>query len=84
MAIARAFGENTDHLPDHEAALLSVKAVKRLLVDLNISDKLGDYGTNEAHFEEIAKAALSADQLISNNPRQVTEQDVVNILKANL
>ena len=71
-------------MPDHEAALLSVKAVKHLLHDLNISCKLGDYGASAAHFEEIAKAALSADQLISNNPRQATEQDVVNILKANL
>ena len=84
MAIAAAFGEDIEDMPDHEAALLSVKAVKRLLDDLNISYRLGDYGANEAHFEEIAKAALSADQLISNNPRQVTEQDVVNILKANL
>ena len=82
--IAAAFGEDIEDMPDHEAALLSVKAVKHLLDDLNISYKLGDYEANEAHFEEIAKATLSADQLISNNPRQVTEQDVVNILKANL
>jgi len=83
-AIARAFGENIEHLPDHKAALLSVEAVKHLLNDLNISYKLGDYGADEKHFEEIAKAALSAGQLISNNPRQVTEQDVLNILQANL
>jgi len=82
--IAAAFGEDIEDMPDHEAALLSVKAVKHLLDDLNISYKLGDYEANEAHFEEIAKATLSADQLISNNPRQVTEQDVVSILKANL
>ena len=84
IAIASAFGEDIEDMPDHEAALLSVKAVKDLLDDLNISYKLGDYGADEAHFEEIAKAALSANQLISNNPRQVTELDVVNILKANL
>jgi len=83
-AIAAAFGENIEKLPDHEAALLSVKAVKSLLGDLNISCKLSDYGANEKHFEDIAKAAMSAGQLISNNPRQVTVQDVVNILKANL
>lgn len=82
--IAEAFGEDIEDMPDHEAALLSVKAVKDLLNDLNISYKLGDYGANAMHFEGIAKAALSAGQLISNNPRQATEQDVVNILKANL
>ncbi|OQY43506.1 MAG: hypothetical protein B6240_12270 [Desulfobacteraceae bacterium 4572_87] len=82
--IAAAFGEDIEDMPEHEAALLSVKAVKDLLNDLNISYKLGDYGADAVHFEGIAKAALSAGQLISNNPRQVTEQDVVNILKANL
>ena len=82
--IAAAFGEDIEDMPDHEAALLSVKAVKDLLNDLNISYKLGDYGADAVHFEGIAKAALSAGQLIGNNPRQVTEQDVVNILKANL
>jgi len=83
-AIAAAFGEDTRNLPDHEGALLSVKAVRSLLSDLNISCKLSDYGAKEKHFEDIAKAAMSAGQLISNNPRQVTEQDVVDILKANL
>jgi alcohol dehydrogenase len=83
-AIAAAFGEDTRNLPDHEGALLSVKAVRSLLSDLNISCKLSDYGAKEKHFEDIAKAAMSAGQLISNNPRQVTEQDVVDILKDNL
>ena len=55
-----------EDMPDHEAALLSVKAVKDLLNDLNISYKLGDYGADAVHFEGIAKAALSAGQLISN------------------
>jgi alcohol dehydrogenase class IV len=61
-----------------------VKAIKCLLNDLDISFRLADYGVKEKHFHEIAKAALSAGQLISNNLRQVTEQDVVNILKANM
>ncbi len=82
--IAAAFGENIQNLPDYEAAQLSVKAVKSLLKDLNISCKLNDYGVSAKHFEDIAEAAMSAGQLISNNPRQVTSRDVVNILKANL
>ncbi len=83
-AVAKAFGEDISRLPDHEGAMLSVKAVKNLLQDLGISFKLADYGAKEKHFGEIAKAALSAGQLISNNPRQVTEQDVLNILQNNL
>ena len=83
-AIAEAFGENIRTLPIHEAALLSVKAIKSLLNDLDISFRLADYGAQEKHFHEIAEAAMSAGQLISNNPRQVTVQDVMNILKANM
>ena len=83
-SIAKAFGENIETLPVHESALSSVKAVKSLLNDLGISFRLTDYGAQEKHFHEIAKAAMSAGQLISNNPRRVTEQDVVNILKANM
>jgi alcohol dehydrogenase class IV len=83
-AIAGAFGEDVQNHPPHEAALLSVKAIKDLLHDLNISYRLSDYGAKESHFKEIAKAALSAGQLIGNNPRQVNEEDVVKILKASL
>ncbi|EFK10086.1 conserved hypothetical protein [delta proteobacterium NaphS2] len=53
-------------------------------MEASISFRLADCGTQEKHFHEIAKAAMSAGQLISNNPRQVTAQDVVNILKANM
>ena len=84
IEIARDFGEEVDNKPDHEAAMLSVRAIKSLLTDLGISYKLGDYGAKEEDFEEIAKAAMSAKQLISNNPRQVTEAEIIKILKANM
>jgi alcohol dehydrogenase class IV len=84
IEIAKAFGEQTGGLPDHEAALLSAAAIRRLLDDLGISYRFGDYGASKGDFEEIAKAALSAAQLISNNPRQVTEEDVIKILRANM
>ena len=72
-------------MPHRDSRLFQGSAVhKSLLGDLNISCKLSDYGANEKHFEDIANAAMSAGQLISNNPRQVTAQDVINILKANL
>jgi alcohol dehydrogenase class IV len=84
IEIARAFGEDVECKPNHEAAMLSVKAIKSLLKDLGISYKLGEYGAKEGDFEDIAQAAMSAGQLISNNPRQVTKEEIVKILKANM
>lgn len=83
IAIARAFGENTRKLSDIEAARLSVKAVKSLLEDVGISYRLSDYGVPREEFQALAKATVGAVRLISNNPRSVTEQDVVRILEAN-
>jgi len=83
IEIARAFGENTTGLSEIEAARLSVKAIKSLLDDVGISYKLSTYGVPRADFAALAKATVGAARLISNNPRTVTEQDVIRIFEAN-
>ncbi len=81
--IARAFGENTDGLPEIEAARLSVKAVKNLLDDLDISYKLSQYNIPKEEIPSVAKAAIGAARLISNNPRKPTEKEVIKLLEVN-
>lgn len=81
--IAEAFGERTKGLSKMEAARLSVKAVKSLLDDVGISYKLGTYGVPRSEFAALATATVGAARLISNNPRKVTEADVIGILEAN-
>jgi alcohol dehydrogenase class IV len=83
IQIARAFGENTEGLPEIEAALLSVKAIKSLLDDLGISYRLGYYGIPREEIPGLAKAAIGAVRLISNNPRKATEEDVIRLLDSN-
>lgn len=83
IRIAEAFGERTKHLPETQAAGLSVKAVKSLLDDVGISYRLSDYGVPREEFGALAKATVGAVRLISNNPRSVTEQDVIRLLEAN-
>jgi len=83
IRIAEAFGERTKGLPEIQAARLSVKAVKSLLDDLGISYKLSSYGVPREEFPALAKATVGAVRLISNNPRTVTEDDVIGILEAN-
>jgi alcohol dehydrogenase len=81
--IAKAFGEKTRGLPDIQAARLAVKAVESLLDDLGISYKLSSYDVPREEFPALAKATVGAVRLISNNPRSVTEADVIGILEAN-
>jgi alcohol dehydrogenase len=83
IQIARAFGEKTKRLTEIQAARLSVTAVKSLLDDLRISYRLSSYDVAREEFPAIAKATVGATRLISNNPRTVTEADVINILEAN-
>ena len=81
--IAEAFGADISGLPQYEASALSVTAIKRLLEDLDISYRLGDYGVSREAIGELAKSAMGAARLINNNPRQVSQKDVVDILEAN-
>jgi alcohol dehydrogenase class IV len=81
--IARAFGEDTCGKPETEAARLAVAAVKALLNDLGVSYALKDYGVPRQAIPDLAKATLGAARLISNNPRKVSEKDVIAILEKN-
>jgi len=83
IQIARAFGESPDGLPEIVGARLSVQAIKSLLDDLGISYKLSDYGVPREEIPALAKAAIGAVRLISNNPRKVMEKEVVGLLEKN-
>lgn len=81
--IAEAFGEDTAGVSAVEGARLAVMAVKDLLDDVGISYKLSTYGVPQEEFPAIAKATVGAVRLISNNPRDVTEDAVIRLLEAN-
>jgi alcohol dehydrogenase len=83
VEIARAFGEYTDGLSELEGAMLAVEAVRSLLDDLGISYRLSSYGVPKDEFPVLAKATVGAIRLISNNPRDVKEIDVIRLLEAN-
>lgn len=81
--IAQAFGENTAALSNMEAASLAIKTIKSMLDDFGISYRLSSYDVPRDAIPDLAKAAIGAVRLISNNPRSVTEKDVIAILEAN-
>jgi alcohol dehydrogenase len=81
--IVRAMGEAPEGISDTEGARLAVSAVQALLDDLSISTKLSSYDIPREVFPDIAKATVGAVRLISNNPRDVSEKDVIELLEAN-
>jgi alcohol dehydrogenase len=83
IKIAEAFGEDTNGMNEMAAAGLAVKAVKSMLDDFGISYRLGSYNVPREVIPELAKATIGAARLISNNPRSVSEKDVITLLEAN-
>ena len=81
--IARAMGENPEGISEMEGARLAVTAVQALLDDVGISTKLRSYDVPREVFPDLAKATVGAVRLISNNPRDVSEKDVIELLEAN-
>jgi alcohol dehydrogenase class IV len=81
--IARAFGEETEGVPERQGAGLAVTAVRSLLEHLGISTKLSAYDIPRDAFPAIAKATVGAVRLISNNPREVSEKEVIALLEEN-
>jgi len=79
--IARVMGENITGLNDLEGARKAVEAVKQLIVDLKIP-KLRDLGVKKARLEEVAPQ-MARDAIASgspgNNPRQATEDEIVEL-----
>ncbi len=78
--IARAFKENPDGLSDDECVDLVVKKVRDLEQTLNLKTHLREYGVKEEDFEKFAEKAL-IDPCTSGNPREVTKEDLLEIIK---
>jgi len=79
-SVAAAMGEKVEGLTTREAAQAAVDAVKRLNSDLNLPLRLRDVGGKKEHFPRFAAAVLKLyGHHIANNPRTLTEKDLVNI-----
>jgi alcohol dehydrogenase len=78
IEIAKIFGENVHGLTQMEAARKSVKAVKELLRDINITEGLKKWNVVESDLPEIAAKAIKSDN-VKSNPRKTTEGDLIQI-----
>jgi alcohol dehydrogenase class IV len=77
--IAGALGETTRGLTPLQAAGRGVKAVKKLIKDIGIPQRLRDIGVPEEALEGMAVATMDVTRLLANNPKALTLDDVRGI-----
>jgi alcohol dehydrogenase class IV len=82
-AIASAMGEKVEELPLAEAADASIKTVRQLIKDLGLPARLREVGAKKEDFPEFARTVVSryAYHLV-NNPRNLTEEDILRIYES--
>lgn len=78
--IAHAMGEKVDQLSIRDGALRAVVAVKRLIADINLPNRLSNLGVKEDLIPKMAKYVVRPGAT-DNNPRLVSYDDVVNLFK---
>jgi alcohol dehydrogenase len=78
-SIAEALGEDVAGLSDYQGAGMAVAAVYRLLGNMDISNRLSDYGVHEHHVPKMVAQAMRQTRLFGQNARSVTEQDISDI-----
>jgi alcohol dehydrogenase class IV len=64
---------------DDETAQNGVDFIYQLSAAVGIPSKLSDIGIPQSAVPHLAKAAMEVQRLLKNNPREVTEQDAIEI-----
>jgi alcohol dehydrogenase class IV len=82
--IAELMGENIKSLSAIDGAEKAVEAVKRLVKDLGLPQRLSDVGINETDIYGLAKQTYEIDGPVIEafNPRDATIDDIAGIFKA--
>ena len=80
--VAEAMGEAVDGVSERAAAELAVEAVRQLSRDVGLPAGLRDVGVPEDALAGFVDGALSAQRLITNNPRVPTPEAVLAAYRA--
>lgn len=80
--VARLLGEDVAGLSDDEAAAVAVQAVARLRDDIGVPGRLRALGLSESQLPALADKAFTVKRILRVNPRPVTRDDLLSILRA--
>jgi alcohol dehydrogenase len=81
-AIGRAMGARGREDSDEQAAWAAVAAVAELASAVGIPESIAQLGVAQDELGGLARQALGVGRLIDNNPRELAEQDLVEILRS--
>lgn len=76
--IAKAMGVDISSMSREEGAKAAVEAVKKLSIDLGIPQTLREINIPKDALAQLSKDAF-ADVCTGGNPREITEQDILNL-----
>ena len=79
--VAEAMGECIQGLCPREAAMKAVNAVRQLSIDVGIPQRMRDVGVPEEAIEGFVPGAMATARLMDNNPRKLTEKEVLEIYR---
>lgn len=80
VLIAKAMNAYDDLMSPEEAAKAAVEAVRQLSIRVGIPQHLSELGIKEEDLPRLAKAA-AADVCTPGNPREVSENDLLELYK---
>jgi len=84
-AAARVMGERVEGLTTREAAQAAVGAVRRLIADVRLPTRLAEVGGAREDFPDFARTVMKRyGHHVANNPRSITEDDLVAIYESAL
>ncbi len=80
--IAEAFDEPLAHKTNEQAADLVIKRLYKICKDVEIPKKISSFNIPESILSELAADAIKIERLLRNNPRTLSEQDILAIYKS--
>jgi len=81
VRIARSCGEDVNDISVVEAAIKAIEAVRKLLFDLNVPQRLKSFDVDQGKYDDVVRDARTFD-FLSVLPRSVTYDDLLNILNS--
>jgi len=75
--VAEAMGEKTSILTKREAATKAIKAVRKIIEDVNSPTKLKDINVPEREIPKLAESMLKRTDLLSSNPRKIRNAIII-------
>ncbi len=81
VQMSKVMGEDVKDVTVIEAAIKAVEAIRKLEIDVNIPQRLSDYGISRSELSNIANISMTYN-FIENAPRPLTPNEVETILVA--